>query len=131
MRSKDFNLEDVKERFALSNKELECLLFPDKKAPGVCLKRLLNEDVEVDMSQLRKIAEYKGVSVSFLIDKRCRNTDPNGFHFILIKGDSTTTVNFNGDSIITTCNGKSRQINCDVNTIGLSEFLSKIEESLK
>lgn len=90
-----FNIKKVLEHYDVDNAALAKQLFPAAKYPLSAFNRIIKGEAELNTSQLEKLADFLGITVSDLFaPDSWKGISENG-HLIFVKGKYKARINYN------------------------------------
>lgn len=94
-----FNIKKVLAHYDVDNAALAKQLFPAAKYPLSAFNRIIKGEAELNISQLEKLADFLGVTVSDLFTPDSwKGISENG-HLIFVKGKYKARINY-GNSFL-------------------------------
>lgn len=129
---KQFNINDVIERYKLNTEDLSKVLFPNVKYPKMAFDRVLRGETNLDVDQIEKLASYAGVLVSDLFSINTWKGSSEDGHLILLKDDYKVKLNYNGVFLsIYKNNVLIEQKISNVPDMTIEEFINYIDNFIK
>lgn len=129
---KQFNINEVIERYKLSAEDLSKVLFPNIKYPKLAFDRVLKGETSLDIDQIEKLASYIGVLVSDLFTVNGWKGSSEDSHLILLKGDYKVRLNYKGAFLsIYKNNELLEQKISNAPDMTMEEFINHIDNFIK
>lgn len=129
---KQFNINEVIERYKLNTEDLSKVLFPNVKYPKMAFDRVLRGETNLDVDQIEKLASYAGVLVSDLFSINTWKGSSEDGHLILLKDDYKVKLNYNGVFLsIYKNNVLIEQKISNVPDMTIEEFINYIDNFIK
>lgn len=93
---KQFNINNIIERYKLNTEEIAKALFPNAKYPKQALDRIQKGEGNLDTIQVEKLANHIGVLVTDLFSVNTWKGSAEDGCLTLIKGEYKAKLNYNG-----------------------------------
>ena len=129
---KQFNINNIIERYSLDIDTLAKVLYPTVKYPKQAFDRVLKGETDLDISQVERLAAHIGILVSdlFLADT-WKGLSEDGC-LTMVKGNYKVKLNYNGVFLSIYKNGMlvSQQIS-NVPDMTMREFINFLDNFIK
>jgi len=124
---KYFNIEQLIKTYAIDTDDIAKVLFPRVKYPKQAFARIVSGEAELEYSQLEKLADYVGLSLSDMFEDQWKGYFKDGILRIK-KGEVEAKFNCGGNFVSLYKNGEFIE-HYVVNTalLSMKELLKKIE----
>lgn len=129
---KQFNINEIIERYKLNTEDLSRVLFPNVKYPKQAFDRVLKGEANLDIDQIEKLATHIGVLVSDLFSMNAWKGSAEDGHLILLKGAYKAKLNYKGVFLsIYKDNELLEQKIANVPDMTMEEFINYLDNVIK